>query len=261
MNNVLVLWYRHVTPNGGSFNCAPSYFRRQMAYLRQRGYRSLHIDQFEAFLRGEPVPKKSLLITFDGGYLDNFVYAYPILREHGLTAQLFVNTSAIKEAQHRRGHVGEGEILPYCPPHDECKRRLNSGHAEEVMMSWPELRHVQSQGVMQVHSFAHSMTRWDRQLNTEGKNQAMAAELAHSRECLQQGLGSCSAHLSWPHGYFDDDYLALARDVGFQYFYSQQQGVNQKGQSIIYRVPMTQGGKLSMAFQLWRARRCAKVKR
>ncbi len=39
--------------------------------------------------------KGGVLITFDDGYGDNWVYAYPLLKKHGLKALLFVATSRV----------------------------------------------------------------------------------------------------------------------------------------------------------------------
>ncbi len=245
---VPVLRYRHVTPNGGDFNCTPKHFESQMQYLLARGFQMLSAKEFAQFMQGQPVPRKSVLITFDGGYLDNYVFAYPILLKLGIKASIFLSTSSIRPGEVRANTDGS-EILPFCPPHDECKVRINQGHPESVMMNWDEIRLMRQSGLIDFHSFAHTQTRWDYQLNEEGKNLAMHKELEQSKQVLLEELGEVSAHLSWPHGYFDDDYIALAQEEGFHYLYTTQElGFNRAEDNPlhIYRLdaPNKSGGAL-----------------
>lgn len=253
---VPVLRYLHVTPNAGEYNCYPQYFEKQMAYLAKRGFTTLTAKQFEGFLRGEPVPYKSVLITFDGGYLDNYVFAYPILKKYQLHASIFISTSSIKSGE-RRANFSEGEILPYCPPHAECKQKINNAHPEAVMLNWDELRFMVEDGTMAVHSFLHTQTRWDQQLNEEGKNAMVKKELEQSKDVLLKEMGDVDQHLCWPNGYFDDDYLALAKEAGFAYFYTNDsKGFNTREVShdYIYRFsPPRKSGK-RFGWRLWLAR-------
>ena len=41
------------------------------------------------------IPEKSVLLTFDDGYKDNFVEAYPLLKKHDFSAVNFVITGAV----------------------------------------------------------------------------------------------------------------------------------------------------------------------
>lgn len=254
---VPVLRYRHITPNGGEFNCHPKNFYEQMLYLVSRGFTTLSAKQFAHFMRGEPLPYKSVLVTFDGGYLDNYVFAFPTLIKLGVHASIFLSTSVIRDGE-ARANLNSSEILPYCPAHDECKIRINQGHPETVMMNWDEIRLMRSSGLIDFHSFAHTQTRWDQQVNEEGKNLAMKKELAQSREILQTELGEVSEHLCWPHGYFDEDYIALAQEAGFQLLYTSNiPGFNYaKGTlSRIYRVDAPNSGATTLAYRLLLARK------
>ena len=73
-------------------------FYAQMRYLYENGFTTLTSYQLLDFLhnRGD-LPDNPIIITFDDGYLDNYLYAAPILRKFGFTAMMFLITGAIHE--------------------------------------------------------------------------------------------------------------------------------------------------------------------
>lgn len=74
---------------------APDRFDLQCAYLK-RHYRVLSLDEMVSRLaEGKPLPPKSVALTFDDGYLDNYTRAFPILQRHGLNATFYVTTNCI----------------------------------------------------------------------------------------------------------------------------------------------------------------------
>ena len=70
-------------------------FREQMKYLHDNGYQSIDSEGLIGFLNGRELPEKSVLITFDDGYQSNLTYAYPVLKEYGFHAMIFVMTGYI----------------------------------------------------------------------------------------------------------------------------------------------------------------------
>jgi len=215
---VPVLMYHHVRPDGGMIAATPEHFEDQLRWLSRRGYRTLSTDEFTRHLQGQGVPRRSVLITFDDGYLDNWVYAEPLLRRYGMRATVFVVTGWVGNGPVRPQLGGEGP-LPETPEHRECERRIESGCADEVILRWSEILTMRDRGVMEFHSHTHTHTRWDQQ-DAAVKNMRMRDELTRSRNCLRQHLGEVSDQLCWPQGYFDDDYVRIAQDVGFRYLYT-----------------------------------------
>lgn len=66
-------------------------FNSQMDYLYKNGYYTATLNELEEFLKGNiQLPKKTVVITFDDGYLSNGVYAYPVLKEYGFRASIFM---------------------------------------------------------------------------------------------------------------------------------------------------------------------------
>ena len=220
-----VLMYHHVTPNPGLVTVSPSTFRAQMAWLAGHGYRGIGARELEDFLAGRPLPDKSVLISFDDGYLDNYVYAHPALREFGLKGLIFLITGWLGDGPARR-HAGEAGELPACPNHREATALVQAGQADQAMLRWSEVEAMAAAGSFEFHSHTHSHSRWDKTVaEPQARREALAADLADSRAALAARTGS-SAHLCWPQGYYDDDYRQVAREAGFRYFYTVEKRIN-----------------------------------
>lgn len=217
-HSVPVLMYHHVSPSDGAITVSPKNFEDQLAWLARNGYCSLTTDEFAAHLQGEPIADKSVLITFDDGYLDNWVYAYPLLKKYGYKATIFIVTSWVGEGE-ARPVAGEGQV-PHTPPHVECEQRIAAGDADSVMLRWSEIRAMQESGLIEFHSHTHTHTRWDKSERAHEKNSLIAQELEQSRKTLIEKLGSVSEHFCWPQGYFDADYVRVAQQAGFKYLYT-----------------------------------------
>lgn len=122
-------------------------FERQMAYLHHHGFQAVDLRTIQAHLEhGTALPDKAIGITFDDGYLDNWVYAYPILKRYGMKATLFVTTDFVDPAE---------TLRPTLEQVWNGQRRQQDlewwGH-----VSWPELEHMQASGVIDVES--HTVT-------------------------------------------------------------------------------------------------------
>lgn len=215
---VPVLMYHHVTPEGGFINATPEHFRDQLAWLRQHGYHSLTCAQLADHLAGKPIPKRSVLLTFDDGYLDNYVYAWPLLKEYGFNAVVFLVTSWIGDGP-VRPHAGDSTQLPATPDHQACMQLLEQGLTDDFALRWSEVELMQADGVIEFHSHTHTHTRWDK-TDPAQKNQHIQQELRLSRQTLLERLGNCSEHFCWPQGYFDEDYVRIAQEEGFRYLYT-----------------------------------------
>lgn len=230
---VPVLMYHHVSPSSGPITCSPAHFEDQLKWLSERQYRSLTCAEFAGHLAGQRVPARSVLITFDDGYLDNWVYAHPLLKKYGFNAVIFLVTSWINDGPLR---AQSGDLaIPETPEHTECERLIEAGQSDKAILRWSEIRQMQADGTFEFHSHTHTHTRWDKSDRAFEKNTLMREELALSRAALKQNLGSVSEHFCWPQGYFDSDYVRIAQEAGFKYLYTTKAfGRNRKGTDPAY---------------------------
>jgi peptidoglycan/xylan/chitin deacetylase (PgdA/CDA1 family) len=94
---VPVLLYHRLVPNVNGHGVAPADFAAQMQMLHEQGFHAISLDQYERFIRGNPVdlPPRPILITFDDGFISSFEVADPILARYGWSAAIYVITGAV----------------------------------------------------------------------------------------------------------------------------------------------------------------------
>ena len=69
-----------------------------MKILNENKYTTLTAAEFKLFMENKiKVPTKSIVITFDDGFKNNYYEAYPILKKYNFTALNFIITSHITE--------------------------------------------------------------------------------------------------------------------------------------------------------------------
>lgn len=249
-----VLMYHHVSPNPGLATVAPACFAAQMAGLTQAGYATLGADDFLAFFtEGRAVPQKSVLITFDDGYLDNYVHAFPILRRHQLRATIFAITGRIGDGA-ARACAEDASPLPDCPDHRGCKAAIAAGQADTVMLRWSEIERMRASNTLEIHSHTHEHRRWDREYpQTAERLAALEEDLTRSRETLKARLGIASRHLCWPWGHRAEGYTELAEKLGFTAQYSTLPGANTRhtDRRYIHRFPVKDRAGNWLPLRLW----------
>jgi peptidoglycan/xylan/chitin deacetylase (PgdA/CDA1 family) len=118
-------------------------------FLAEHGFQTISLAALQAHMAGdERAPPNSIVLTFDDGYLDNWVYAAPILRRRGFTGTVFVSTDFIDPGGDIRptleevwnGRCGVAELKP------------------AGFMNREELRAVDQSGTLQVQSHAKTHT-------------------------------------------------------------------------------------------------------
>ncbi|HZK84650.1 MAG TPA: polysaccharide deacetylase family protein [Desulfosporosinus sp.] len=175
---VPILYYHSVMQeNGNELRMPPKQFEAQMAYLKDRGYRSISLEQlYQATYKGGVLPSRPFVITFDDGYVDNFTTAFPILAQHGFTATIFMVTSYINGA----GYLSWGQL------------------SELVANGWE----------IEGHTAKHPyLTKLDP--NT------LLSELTLPKELLERELGQPVDFFAYPYGDLNEDVIQALKDTGY----------------------------------------------
>jgi peptidoglycan/xylan/chitin deacetylase (PgdA/CDA1 family) len=76
-------------------SASPAGFDWQMDYLNHY-FTVLSFEKFiEDSQNGKPIPPNAAIITFDDGYLDNYEFAYPVLKRYNFPATIFLISGLI----------------------------------------------------------------------------------------------------------------------------------------------------------------------
>lgn len=122
-------------------------FEDHLRWLRRAGYRTCTLAELDAHMRGDAVlPARTVALTFDDGYLDNWTHAAPLLEKYGYSGTIVVTPEFVDPRESVRptlrelwsGSVAEGDL------------------ETRGFMSWEELRRASQAGWLDVQ--CHAMT-------------------------------------------------------------------------------------------------------
>ncbi len=75
----------------GKYVLSPDVLAADLDALKARGYQTVTVSDLLAFVQEDtPLPSKPVMITFDDGFYNNYVYAYPLLKQRGMRAVISV---------------------------------------------------------------------------------------------------------------------------------------------------------------------------
>ncbi|MFY9484737.1 MAG: polysaccharide deacetylase family protein [Patescibacteria group bacterium] len=195
---------------GFSLSVTPADFREQMRYLVEHNYRTVTPLEVLAALRNkEPLPSKSVLLTFDDGYQNFYTAAFPVLKEYHLSATAFVVSGFV-------------------------------GRQPTRYLSWSEVRELDASGLVTIAS--HTIGHVNLVKSTDAFRQ-----LTQSKKTLERELQHPVTVFSYPFGTFDDRVAGLVEQAGYEITFTTKIGtvMRYSNRFILPRVRVSGGLQLS----------------
>ena len=172
----------------------PETFAAHLDYLQAEGYTTIPLKDLLSYLAtGSPeLPDKPVILTFDDGYEDNYLNAFPALAERGMMGTFFIITDFADQAE--------------------------TDDIYENYANWEQLREMADAG-MEIGS--HSRNHPD----LAGKDlDYLVWQALGSKEAIEANIGTHPHILSYPAGSYDQLVIDVFRSAHFWGAVTTQQG-------------------------------------
>ena len=182
---VPVLCYHRFGPRSSQLAVTPAAFEAQMDYLARNGYHVIPLARLAGHLeRGEPIPRKSVVLTIDDGYRSTYEVAFPVLRKHGFPATVFLYSD----------FVGAPDAL-----------------------TWPQMKEMEASGLVNIQP--HSKTHANLTMRLAGETDAkyrdrLRTEVDTPIRLIQDRLAVPSLSYAFPYGDVNETVVDLLKRQG-----------------------------------------------
>ena len=183
-----ILMYHRISPHyqrasAPTWNVTPQRFREQITGLLSRGFVAWPLRRILAsHLRNEAIPRNVFAITFDDGYENNFLHAFPILKKLQIPATIFLATAYLDS--------------PHAFPSDDWSA---AGSSIVPSKSWKPLttaqcREMQDSGLIELAAHTHSHADF------RNRPDALREDLRQCLTVLREKFGLKDATFAFPYG-------------------------------------------------------------
>jgi len=161
-----------------SLSVPPDKFEAQMQYLASNGYTPITLDTLYGIYNGQTsAPAKTVVLTFDDGYIDFYTTAFPILRRFNFHAVSFIPTGLIGGSYY---------------------------------MNWDQIKEIQQSGLVTFES--HSVTHANL---ASLKSDALIKQLIDSKNSLYSQTGYTVNFIAYPYGASNTLVYSAVRKAGY----------------------------------------------
>ena len=184
----VILQYHHVSETLPAVtSVSANTFTKHLSYLKEHNFNVIALNELiSAIQQGKTLPEKTVAITFDDGYNNNYEQAAPILEKFGYPYTIFVNPTLIDE--------GKGYV-----------------------MGWDKLKELASKGALIAnHTAQHDYLHIKLKNESDAQWQArIKQDILHSQQRIKEEIGHDYKYLAYPYGEFNNKLQALVEELGF----------------------------------------------
>lgn len=195
-SSVPMLYYHSVNPSeANEIIISPEKLKNQLMLIKNLGYNTITIDELNDYLTSNKnIPEKSIVISFDDGYMDNYTYAFPILKELNMKATIFLITSGIDDGYY---------------------------------LSSDQIKEMASYGIdFESHTVSH------KKLDTLTYEEQLS-ELKNSKITLENLLNKKINTIAYPFGAYNEDTIKAAKEANYTLAFTTKYGNIHIGDSLL----------------------------
>jgi peptidoglycan/xylan/chitin deacetylase (PgdA/CDA1 family) len=198
---VPVLLYHDVSDQfDDAYTIAPAVFSAQMEWLYENGYRAVSLQ--EAAGLGPPGDGRAAVITFDDGYASYMDYAFPLFERYGFKSTINIIGSRVGKFIHYGGN--------------------------RPTLSWDEYRFLAGSGLVDLgcHTLNLHLSGGVARFPVE----TLLRDLGAFNKVISKEIGRPTDIVAWPYGIYGRDSVRAAREAGYRYMLTSNEGYLRPGE-------------------------------
>ncbi len=226
---MVVLMYHSIDSHenrSDRYTITPQALRRDLEYLQKEGYGTVVMaDVIGYVMDGTPLPPKPVMLTFDDGFYNNYLNAFPLLQEFEMRAVV----SIIGEESDRFSLV------------DENSEKYAS-------LTWHQIQEMQNSGLVEFQNHSYGLHRMNGGRHGlakkwgEGKTQyqrSIKADVGKLQDRFHEMFDIRPTTFTYPYGVVTRDGDEVLRELGFQATLDSRGGVFEvtHEESCLWRIP------------------------
>ncbi|MEG1067325.1 MAG: polysaccharide deacetylase family protein [Anaerovoracaceae bacterium] len=216
---VPILMYHGLTDkpaNQNEYFINANIFENDLKYMKENGYTTITMTDLINYVYGkngvDSLPEKSVVITFDDGYCNNYNLGSPLLKKYKSQGVISVIGSACEEAS-----VAEYRSEDYCN------------------VTWEQLEEMQSSGLWEVQNHTYNLhelkngRKGARKKPNESSivyKNMLIKDISTLQKKLTETLGVTPNTFTWPFGAITEEAHQVLVDLGFKATLSCYSGIN-----------------------------------
>ena len=192
-NNIYMLMYHRVNDyRNNEMSISVKEFKKQVVWLKEMGFQNMRMAELELMTPDSILKSPKVIFSFDDGYKDNFIKAFPVLKEFGYTAIFYIPHAPI----------GKQDMYP--------RDIMESNHLEHnQIMDWQNVENMYKAG-MEIGS--HTLTHKDL---TQMNDVQAKKEIIESKTKIEEKLGAPITSFCYPGGYFHEKHIDWVKEAGY----------------------------------------------
>jgi len=221
-DKAIVLRYHYLNDAESRFTISPDRFRTQLDALLSHGYNLIGMAEYLCFVDTGQISPNAVLLTFDDGHEDFYLYGYPELKKRGIPATQFLIVKEIDEP------CGTIRYLNWAQIHEM------SGYGMTFYNhTYDNHRRFEGRSVMLGPIYSEALQRME---THDEYRERIKTDLQLAEHRLFEELGEQPKLFCFPYGEYNQSIVEAGIEIGIQLFFTIDESINHRRQSLIYRL-------------------------
>ncbi len=194
------------TSRAGQYVITPTQLKDDLQMIRDKGYTTVVVADLIAYVdNGTPLPEKPIMLTFDDGYYNNYLFADPLLERYGMKAVI-------------------SPVCKWTQVYSDAPAQ--SDYALYSHITWEEIRAMAQSGRWEIQNHSYDMHYCEagkrkgtlrRASETAAAYEAALREdLTTAQQLLTSLAGVTPTTFTYPYGAMCDEALPIIKELGFR---------------------------------------------